>query len=308
MKLLPYFVRAAELSNFSAVAREMRVTAVAVSKAVAALETQLGVRLFQRSTRAVALTEEGRRLYEHCAGPIHRLRDVAKVVGAQSESGGVRITCVPPFGRAVLLPMLPRFWARHPNIRVDLALDARVVDMIEEGFDIGVRAGAPPPGDVVSKRLCDLSFVLCASPQLLAQHGVPRHIDALREIPCLHLGKAEARGELTWRVGPAAAAREVRAKARFAAPDILTLEQAALAGAGIFQAPLPLVLPHFRAGALRPVLPETLRTGLALHAHYRSRRQLPRRTRAMLDFLFEEVASHRDLQGRAEDLCAPFWA
>jgi DNA-binding transcriptional LysR family regulator len=307
LNLLPYFVRAAELSNFSAVAREMRVSAVAVSKAVAALEAHIGARLFQRSTRAVALTEEGRRLYEQCAGPIHSLRNATSVLSPQAESGCVRITCVPPFGKAVLIPMLPRFWRRYPNIRVDISLEARVVDMIAEGFDIGIRAGAPPPGDVVNKRLCGLSFVLCASPEFLAQHGVPKHVDALRQLPCLRQGSAETRGEFTWRLGPEREAQEVRLKARLSAPDLLTLEQAALAGAGIFQAPLPLVLPHFRTGALRPVLPETLRTGLWLHAYHRSSRQLPARTRATLDFLYQEVATHRDLQGNPEELCKPFW-
>jgi DNA-binding transcriptional LysR family regulator len=274
LNLLPYFVRAAELRSFSATARELKVTAVAVSKAIAALETQLGVRLFQRSTRVVALTEEGRRLYEHCAPSIHSLGDIASAVNAQTEGGCVRVTCVPPFGKAILIPMLRSFWRRHPHIRVDVSLEARVVDMIAEGFDIGIRAGSPPPGDVITKRLCELAFVACASPDFLAQYGVPRTLEALRDLPCLRLGAPEARGEGVWRIGAGATQRDIRVKARFSAPDMITLEHAALAGAGVFLAPLPLVLPHFRSGALRPILPEALRTGLALHVHYRSRRQL----------------------------------
>lgn len=305
ISLLPYFVRAAQLTNFSAVAREMGVSAVAVSKAIASLENQLGVRLFQRSTRSIALTEEGRQLFESCEGPLQALQEGARALGRHRESGLVRISCVPPFGKTVLIPMLRRFWRLHPQVRIELVLESRNADLIRDGFDVGIRVGPPSAGDVISRRLAGLSFVLCASPEYFAQHGVPLRIEDLRRFSCLRLGSSERESEFTWTIG---AAKEVRVRGDFVAPDMWTLESAALAGLGLFQAPLPLVMPHFRSGALRPVLPEALREGLALHVHYRSRKNLPTRTRTFLDYLQEEARTHPDLSADPQAICRPYWA
>ncbi|MFO0663364.1 MAG: LysR family transcriptional regulator [Polyangiaceae bacterium] len=302
--LLPYFVRAARLANFSAVAREFGVSAVAVSKAIASLENDLGVRLFHRSTRSVSLTEEGRTLLEQCEGPLEALSEGARAVTRRTESGLVRISCVPPFGKVVLIPMLRRFFRVHPDVKVDVVLEARNADFVREGYDLGIRAGSPPTGDVVSRKLADLAFVLCGSPEFFAQRGVPTTIEELQRLPCLRLG-SHAAGDFTWKLG---SPFDVRVKSSFASPDILALEVAALSGLGIMLAPLPLVLPHFRSGALRPVLPECLRGGLGLHVHYRSRKNMPARTRAVLDFLVEETRAHPDLQGDPLERCRPYWA
>lgn len=305
MALLPYFVRAAELSNFSAVAREMGVSAVAVSKAIATLEEQLGVRLFQRSTRSVTLTDEGRLLFERCAAPLEALQEGALALAHRAESGLLRISCVPPFGKTVLIPMLRRFLRRHPHMRFDLVLESRNADLVRERFDLGIRVGPPASGDVVSRRLADLAFVLCASPEYLAQHGVPMRIEDLPRFPCLRLGPQEREATFTWKVG---ADRTVLVRGAFAAPDLWTLESAALSGLGIFQAPLPLVAPHFRSGALRPLLPDAIREGSALHVHYRTRKHLPTRTRLFLEYLSEETRTHPDLTGSVRDICRPYWA
>lgn len=301
---LPYFVRAAQLSNFSAVGREMRVSAVAVSKAIAALESQLGVRLFQRSTRSVVLTEEGRQLFEDCEGPLRALQEGTRAIAGRGETGLVRVTCVPPFGKTVFIPMLRRFWRRHPHVRLDLVLENRSADLVREAFDIGIRVGPPASENVVSRRLAGLAFVVCGSPEYFAQHGVPARAEDLRKFPCLRLGSHGREDDFSWKLG---GGRELRVRGELAAPDLWTLEAAALAGLGLFQAPLPLVMPHFRSGALRPVLPEAVRDDLAIHAHYRSRKNLPMRTRLLLDFLVEETKMHPDLQGDALDRCRPFW-
>lgn len=316
---LPYFVRAAELGNFSAVARDFGVSAVAISKSIATLEASLGVRLFQRSTRSVSLTAEGRNLYERCAGPIRALEQAGQSAKQEADTpaGPVRVTCVKPFGKGYVIPLLKEFGRMYPRVRIEFALDDRTVDMVKEGFDIGVRAGAAPGPAVVAREICPLTFVVCASPVYFAHYGVPKTLADLERHNCMRMGLPPAGERATvsgggngfsWRTGDLTAQQRVEVSGNFCATDFVALESAALGGLGLMQAPLPMVLPHFRTGSLYPVLPQAMFSGLSICLHYRSRKNLPLRTRLLIDFLLEHLRQQPDLKGSAKSLCAPFWA
>ena len=312
------FVRTTKAGSFAAAARELGISAVAVSKNVSALEQTLGVRLFNRSTRALSLTEEGRAFYERCAEPLRALEDAtnsAKSSAAQA-SGVLRVTCLTPFGRGYVVPMVARFCRLYPNIELDLRLDDRVNDLVADGLDVGVRAGKIDRPNIIAREICALNFVICAAPGYFSQFGVPKRIDDLAAHNCLRMTGSNATTVATnassraqnWRLGAARTALEPPARGSFSSNDFGGLEQAALNGIGLFNAPLPLVISHFRSGALRPVLPQCMSSGLSIFVHYRSRRNQPVRVRLFVDFLLQGLRAHPDLSANPNALCAPFWA
>ncbi len=309
------FVRTVQAGSFAGAARELGISAVAVSKNVASLERALGVRLLNRSTRALSLTEEGRAFHERCALPLRALEDATAAAKSSAESPGglIRVTSLTPFGRGYLIPLLPKFARLFPQIEIDLRLDDNVVDMVAEGFDIGIRAGLAKSPAVIAREICDLNFVVCAAPSYLSQHGVPKRIEDLAQHNCLRLnvgatsGKADNR-MLNWRVGTSREWLDPPVQGTLIANDFNSLEQAAVSGLGLFNAPLPLVMPHFRSGLLRPVLPQCRSSALSIYLYYRSRKNQPARVRVLVDYLLEALRAQPDLVSDANALCAPFWA
>jgi DNA-binding transcriptional LysR family regulator len=309
------FVRTVRAGSFAGAARELGISAVAVSKNVAALERSLGVRLLNRSTRALSLTEEGRAFHERCAEPLRALEDATASAKSSSEASGglVRVTSLTPFGRGYIIPMLQKFLRLYPQIEVDLQLDDSVVDMVTGGFDIGIRAGRIESPAVIAREICNLNFVICASPSYLSQHGVPQKIEDLARHNCLRMTtqttSVNAKNQaINWRLGTSREAANPPVHGTLIANDFNSLEHAALSGIGLFNAPLPLVMPHFRSGLLRPVLPQCQSSGLSIYLYYRSRRNQPARIRVFVDFLLEALRAHPDLVSDPVQLCAPYWA
>ncbi len=261
------FVRTVEAGSFAGAARKLGITPVAVSKNVLRLEQRLGVRLLQRSTRKLSLTEEGRQYYERCVGPLRELESAESAITekGKSPSGTVRVTCLSPFGRTYVLPLIPAFSRLYPGIELDLRFDDAVSDMIAGGYDVGIRAGEARDGSMVMREVAPLNFVICGAPSYFAERGIPLTVADLSKHNCLRLrGRGPATDSLNWRLGPKGSAASI--KGNFIAHDIATLVAAAVHGQGLVFAPLPFVLPLFRTGELRPVLPECcIATGAHLH-------------------------------------------
>jgi DNA-binding transcriptional LysR family regulator len=313
------FVRTVQAGSFAGAARDLGISAVAVSKNVAALERSLGVRLLNRSTRALSLTDEGRAFNERCMEPLRALEEatLSAQSSADAPSGCVRVTSLSPFGRGYVIPLLQKFSRLYPHIEIDLSLDDAVVDMVAGGFDVGIRAGKIDNPSIIAREICGLNFVICAAPAYLSHHGIPKREDELRQHNCLRLALGSttpravnraANAASNWRLGAARTALDPPADGTFIANDFNSLEQAALNGLGLFNAPLPLVLPHFRSGLLRPVLPQCASSGLSIYLYYRSRRNQPARVRVFVDFMLEALRSQPDLTGDAVKMCAPYWA
>ena len=304
------FVRTVEAGSFAGAAKKLGVSPVAVGKNVQRLERQLGVRLLQRSTRKLSLTEEGRLYYERCTGPLRELENAQSAIAekGRSPSGTLRVTSLSPFGRTYVLPLIPAFSRRYPAIELELHLDDAVSDMIAGGYDVGIRAGEARDGSMVMREVAPLYFVVCGAPLYLAERGIPSTIADLARHNCLRLrGRGAANRSSNWSLGPRKLAASPAVTGNFLTHDITTLAAAAVHGQGLAFAPLPLVLPLFRSGALRPVLPECVSQLARIYIHYLSRRQLPARVKAFVSFMLEHLRSNPDLTSDPQTLLAPFF-
>jgi len=304
------FVRTVAAGSFAGAAKTLGVSPVAVSKNVQRLERQLGVRLLQRSTRKLNLTEEGRLFYARCAGPLQELESAHSAVRdkAVSPAGTLRVTSLSPFGRTYVLPLLPAFSQMYPRIEIELHLEDSISDMIADGYDVGIRAGEMREGSMIAREIAPLHFVVCGAPSYLAQHGAPSAPADLAGHNCLRLRGRNAQPDRApnWMLGPQRSPVTPPVRGNFFANDITTLVTAAVHGQGLVFAPLPLVLPLFRTGALKPVMPEWISQPACLFIHYPNRRQLPARVRTFVNYLLENLRGNPDLVSDPQRLIAPF--
>ena len=302
------FVRSVETGSFAGAAKTLGITSVAVSKNVQRLERQLGVRLLHRSTRKLSLTLEGRAYYERCTGPLRELENAQAAISEKSRSptGALRVTCLSPFGRTYLLPLVPRFSRLYPGIELELHLDDFVTDMIAGGYDVGIRAGEARDGTMVMREVAPLHFVVCGAPSYLAERGIPQSVADLSKHNCLRLRGRGASRPAPWKLGPGKSPESPPISGNFLANDIPALVAAAVHGQGLVLAPLPFVLPLFRTGALRPVLPKHVSQPARIFIHYVSRKHLAARVKAFVSFALEHFRSNPDLTSDPQTLLAPF--
>ena len=297
MDLTPYldaFVAAADEASFSAAARRLGLTPAAVSKNVARLEAGLGVRLFQRSTRSLSLTEEGERLHRQVRLPWTEIGAALAQMerGAGKPAGTLKIALAPTVGRMYFVPLLEQFLQRYPDIVPDLHFDNRQVDLIAEGFDVAIGGGVALTEGLVARELAQVRPVLVAAPAYLAAHPAPadpadlaRHRGLMR--------RALATGRLTPWVLKDKHGGEVVAGVRAVAvlDDPEALAQAAACGLGIAMVPLPHALPLLASGELVRVLPGWCGDSRTLSIYYSSRKLLPAKVRVFVDHI---VAAARE--------------
>lgn len=280
------FVRVVEAGSFAAAARLLNLPRSSLSRDVAALEAELGVRLLQRTTRQLHLTEAGRAYYESVSRALAGLEDAAAELSHQQEAprGRIRITASMDVGLYLLQPVAAPFLRRHRQIELDTELTPRVVDIVQEGFDLALRVGPLADSRLVARRLGLLHQGLFAAPRYLEEHGSPRSVGELAEHACISfLGRRE------WRlIGPAGAAGVTIRP--FANADSLQFVEALVAdGAGIGL--LPLYAPSGPAseGRLVRLLPDYATAGQPLHLVYPSARYLPMRVSLLRDALLEGI-------------------
>lgn len=285
------FVRAVELGGFSQAAREMGLTPSAVSKQVTRLEDRLGVRLLNRTTRRLALTPEGE-AYFHRAQRI--LADIAdaenEVARFRAEPRGLlRVNVGTAFGMHQLAPALPAFLERHREILVELTITDRVVDLIEEGADLGIRMGTLPDSSLVARRICEVERVVCASPAYLRSHGKPRHPDDLRAHNCLSMSHAPALRR--WPFATSEGVRQIEVSGNATANSADALLQLALLGVGVIRLTDVIVGRAIAEGRLVPLLQDRHHSEpLPLHAVFPQGRHRSPRVAAMVEFLVERFA------------------
>lgn len=300
LKGIENFVRTAEMGSFAKAAIELGVTPVAVSDNISRLERSLGVRLFARSTRHLQLTPEGQALLEQCTKPLRELDLACRETASSSTlpQGLVRVTMVSAVGHLFVVPELPRFYARYPGITLELDLSDETTGLIAQRFDVGIRVGQLNDASFVARPLGPLRLPMVASPAYLAAHGQPLTLEALPQHVLLQqvIPGREQRFWLAKEVDASGARmRILQLPARLAVNDQQALLQACLDGVGIAQLPLPLVLSALRSGALQVVLPQHAPDGLQIYLYYPSRKQLPARVRAFVDFIVDGLGQHPEL-------------
>ncbi len=299
------FVQTARCGSFARAAEVLGVSAVAVSRNVARLEAQLGVRLFARTTRQLALTAEGVALLAQCEAPLATLDAAFQSArgGADVPTGTVRVTAVSPFVRGYLAPSLGAFHARYPKVVLDIECSEQVSDMVAGRFDVGVRVGRLDDAGFVARPLGPLALALCSSPEFLARHDESADISEMAGRHGLGLRPTGSSQTVPWWLHTDAGLVQVPVGGALVCNDFATLAAASAAGLGVAQLPLVAALPLLRAGALRVLHPQLSPRGLQLFLHYPDR-QLPARVRVFVDFVLETARSHPDLALTADHFAA----
>ncbi|MBZ9665132.1 LysR family transcriptional regulator [Pseudomonas chaetocerotis] len=287
---LESFVRSAESGSFSAAARRLSLTPAAVSRNVAMLERNLGVRLFQRSTRKLTLTEAGEAFLAAVGGNLESLQNAIAAVSADDgqPAGVLKISVAPSFGIGYLLPLLPEFLQRYPRVRPEWHFENRTVDLIAEGYDAAIGGGFELASGVVARTLAPLHVVAFASPAYLARHTLPADPSGLIELDCIVMRSLSSGRIRTWNMRNAQG-DEVIATMRetVVVNDPTAVREAARLGLGVAMLAVPDVLSGLESGELVRVLPRWWADAGALSLYYPSRQLMPGKTRSFIDFVVE---------------------
>jgi DNA-binding transcriptional LysR family regulator len=286
------FTSVVDAGSFSAAAKRLRLSKSAVSAHVQRLEARLGVRLLNRTTRRLAVTEPGAAYYRHCS------RIMAEAEAAEQAAlalhgeprGTLRIAAPDAFGWMHVAPAIPGFLARHKDVAVDITLAAKHVDLIEEGLDLAIRIGVLADSALVARRLAPSRLVLCAAPAYLAAHGAPRAPQELAQHRCLRVGVLPWGDE--WRLVPRSgkgAEQRIAIGGGLRSNSAEVLHAAARSGLGIALLPTWAVGEDLRAGTLTPVLPAWEPPASTIYAVYAGSRQVAAKVRAFVDHLARRI-------------------
>jgi DNA-binding transcriptional LysR family regulator len=286
------FVRSVELGGFSAAARELKLTPSALSKLVSRLERTLRVRLLRRTTRKLSPTPEGELFLARCRTILAEIDDAETEIGRSRDRprGKLRMHVGVGFAMHQVVPALPRFFERHPEVQVDLLIEDRNIELAREGVDISVRPGPATDTSVVARKLFDFERIVCASPAYLARHGAPDAPEALARHDCMVISSYPSRSQWPFETPSGRRVIEIAPSTRVNNADGLL--QLALMGLGIVRLNEFIVAEALRSGRLVRVLADQHCAEavpmLAFYPHERHR--LPR-VAAMLDFLVERFSS-----------------
>jgi DNA-binding transcriptional LysR family regulator len=292
------FVHAADLQSFSKAAHEMAVKTSTISRYVSELEKDLGIALFNRSTRGLVLTEGGRVFREHALVALQALDDARQVTSSlnRTPQGLLRVTMPSAFGRLHVVPHLPEFMRRNPDIDLDIVVTDQTLNMIEAGIDVAVRIGALPDSSLMARRLAPHQRIVCGSPDYFARNGTPSIPDDLAAHDSLRLSLLPDNKWLFLREGNTHADSEqrlVELKGRFRGDDSEAVLELALAGCGVALLPTWLAGPALREGRLIRVLPgweaRTGRAEPAIWAVYPPKKIVSSKVRAFVDFQAEVI-------------------
>jgi DNA-binding transcriptional LysR family regulator len=283
------FTHVVEANGFTAASARLGLSRAAVSKHIAQLEAHLGGQLLQRTTRRISLTEIGQAYYTRCKAILEEVTDAECLVsGLTSEPRGtLRLNVPMTFGLRQIAPLLGRFTALYPQLQIDLSFNDRLVDVVEEGYDLVIRIAELKDSNLVARRLAPSHLVICAAPDYLDRHGRPKTAEELSGHRCLRYSYASNSHE--WRISKAGKEQRVRIKGPLLLNNGDALCAAAVHGAGITMLPTFIVGDAIRAGELEPVLTDYQCPSPGIHAVYSSSRNLTTKVRTLIDFLAAEI-------------------
>lgn len=280
------FVKTADLGSFVAAGRALEISASAVGKGVARLEEEVGVRLLQRSTRRIQLTDEGRLFHERSRRILDDLDDAKALLSHAREipRGRLRVSA-PIVGYHFLLPVIPGFLARYPDVELDINFSDRTVDLIDEGVDVAIRSGDLPDSRLVSRPLNRFRLLLCASPAYLARRGTPSVVRDLEQHATIRFRHPDSGKLLDWPMLRSAADVHTRLRTVLACNNMEAVIGATVRGLGIACMPDFLARELLADGRLSSVLDDQLTAGGQFKALWPSSRQLSPKVRLFVDHL-----------------------
>jgi DNA-binding transcriptional LysR family regulator len=281
--------------GFAAAAREMGLSRSAVNKLVIALENELGVQLLHRSTRVVTPTETGLAFHERCLEILASLEEAERSITQLHEEprGRLRVNAPVSFGTMHLAPALADFLVHYPDLQVQLTLNDRLIDPLEEGFDVTVRIAKPQTSaSLIVHPLGAAQRVLCAAPSYLETHGIPAHPNQLRHHSCLHYGQLAVEDQ--WMLIGADGDHTISVTGVLCSNNGEVLREAAVRGLGITLLPRFIVEPELQQGSLQIVLPDYHAPELCIYVIYPVNRHLSTKIRLLVDFLQGQFGHHPD--------------
>jgi DNA-binding transcriptional LysR family regulator len=285
------FIEVVRKRSFVRAAQQLEVSVSAVSRGVAALEARLGVRLLQRTTRSVGLTEAGAAYFSRCEALLAELESAEAEASALGDElqGRLRMSVPSGLGMTHVVPALPEFLARHPRLSIDLDLSNRFVDLVEERYDLAIRTGSLRDSRLVARRLGPNRRQLAASREYLERHGTPRHPRELERHACLVLDITDHPER--WDLQRRGETLPVNVAGPLRSNNALALREACLRGAGIALLPGFLLGRDFAAGQLQRVLPAWATEEQGIYAIYPGYRFIPAKVRAFVDYLAGQLAA-----------------
>ncbi|HLV67357.1 MAG TPA: LysR family transcriptional regulator [Polyangiaceae bacterium] len=279
------FTHVARTGSFTAAARELSMPKSTVSRKVAELERRLGARLLQRTTRRLSLTDVGRTYYLHASRVVAEIEEAELAVTRMQELPRGLLRVAAPMNFGYLGPALAAFLDRYPEVELEIVCGDRIVDLVEEGFDVAIRAGRLADSTLVARSLGSFRSYVVAAPQFLEKHGAPGAPEELERLDCLVFGAGADRA--TWRLQGKSETLHVNVRPRMVVNDFDFLVEAALGGVGIALLPVFRCVDAIRQKRLSRVLPDWCSTDIPVHAVYPSTRQLSPKVKAFLEHLVE---------------------
>lgn len=286
------FARVVEENGFTQAAQRLGLSKSAVSKHVSQLEDRVGARLLQRTTRRISLTDVGAAFYERCARILAEVQEAELAVSRLQSAprGTLRLSAPMSFGRSHLAPAIAEFLQRYPELHIEMDMSDRVVDLVDEGYDLAVRIARLTDSSLIARRLCAAPRVICASPAYLAAHGAPQRPEDLTSHNCL-LYSYLSTGDTWYFPTHDGEDTAVHVTGNLRANNGDVLLEGAMAGLGIAAAPAFMAEPALADGRLVEILKPYRHFGAAVHAVYPHNRHLSVKVRAFIDFLAERFAA-----------------
>lgn len=298
LKDIPVFVASVEAGSFAQAAVRLHLSRSAVGKSIARLEERLGVRLFHRTTRSQRLTDNGALFYERCLRALEEIRGAESQLetGKHQVSGRLRVAMPVLFGRQCIAPLLIELAQEHPGLELEMSFSDRIVDLVEEGFDMAVRNGTLADSAVlVARRLGVHRMVLCAAPDYLIKNGQPQSVDDLRQYTAINYTRAGR--VLPWQLMDYdGTSRTFIPRSSLNMDDLQAICDAALAGHGIAWLPCWMVIKEIHQGNLVPLFKQAPDVRFDVHAVWQQTPHLPLRVRIAIDMLVKRLPAVMSLE------------
>jgi LysR family transcriptional regulator, regulator for bpeEF and oprC len=294
LKSMATFQRVVEAGSFSAVARENNQSQSSISKLVAALEQHLSTKLLNRSTRQLTLTEEGQEYYGYCCQIINDLAEAEASVGEKQSQpvGTLRISATEPFGKIYIVPFLWDFLSQYPELKMDLILDNRYVDLVKEGIDVAIRVGPLQDSSLIARKVGSSARVVVASPDYLARRGEPKQPSDLEKHDCITYSLSQA--PTSWDFKSAGKIQKITVSGRLRASSPDVIGEATVAGLGISTMMLYSANEYIRQGKLKVILREFELPPYDINAVYTERKFVPQKVKSLISFLRERFKLSED--------------
>jgi DNA-binding transcriptional LysR family regulator len=285
------FVKVAEHQGFTPAARQLNLATSVVTTHVKSLEERLGVRLLNRTTRSVSLTEAGRAYYERCVQILSEIEDADQAAQVlQSRPRGVLRLNTSPGVPILISPSIDEYTRLYPEVTIHLTATSRMLDLVEQGFDLAIFYAIVPDPSLIVRRLATYRAVICASPEYLAKHGEPKHPSDLANHSCLiYYDAPYSKDGKDWIFTGPDGDFPVRVAGALESNSPDALRFAALRGQGLMLAPTPMMVQELRSGALVPVLSEFLPKQFPIEALYANREHLPAKVRTFIDVVAKNL-------------------